>query len=341
MADRRPTMSESGTVAGAHEEIWAWRPPLPLRGYPVFVWPPRPVAALKFLVSLGYFWSVIVPFGAVASFTWVYLQPALDRSVDFQADWILQMFARNLVLMLIVAGGLHLYLYWFKRQGSERQFDARGLIKSNRRFFTRNQVRDNMFWSCASGVTIWTAYEVVFMWAYANDLLPFYVDWTAHPIWFVLMLVAIPFWNSFHFYMIHRLLHWMPLYKIAHSVHHRNENIGPWSGFSMHPIEHLIYMSSLLIHVVLASHPIHIIFHNQWNSLGAATSHAGYESLLYKGKSIFSLGPFHHQLHHRHYHCNYGNELVPCDKWFGTNHDGTPEAFAAMRERQRARPRTA
>ncbi|WP_353816990.1 hypothetical protein [Mesorhizobium sp.] len=52
------------------------------------------------------------------------------------------------------------------------------------------------------------------------------------------------------------MLHWGPLYNYVHSLHHRNVNVGPWSGMSMHPIEHIIYMSSVVIHVVLPSHPI-------------------------------------------------------------------------------------
>ena len=76
--------------------------------------------------------------------------------------------------MLLVAGGLHLYFYTFGRQGAERKFDPRGMGTNDRKFFARNQVWDNMLWTCASGVTIWTAYEAGFMWAYANDLLPFY-----------------------------------------------------------------------------------------------------------------------------------------------------------------------
>jgi sterol desaturase/sphingolipid hydroxylase (fatty acid hydroxylase superfamily) len=198
-----------------------------------------------------------------------------------------------------------------------------------------------MFWSCASRVTFWTAYEVIFLWAYANNMLPFYLDWTTHPVWFVLMFVAILFCSSFHFYFIHRLLHWLPLYKIAHAVHHRNDNIAPWSGLSMHPIEHVIYFSSVLIHVVLSSHPIHLFFHVQWKLFGAVTSHMGFDSLLFRGKPIFALGTFHLQPHHRYYHCNYGYEDMPCDKWLGSNHHGTPEALARMRARQRARTRAA
>ena len=84
------------------------------------------------------------------------------------------------------------------------------------------------------------------MWAYANEMLP-YVDWREDPVYFVALLAAIPLWRLFHFYWTHRLTHWKPLYKAAHYLHHKNINVGSWSGLAMHPIEHLIYLS--LIHI--------------------------------------------------------------------------------------------
>ncbi len=317
--------------------FWLWHPPLPLKGVPVFIWPPQPLEALRFLLSRGFLWGMLVPFGALAVVSWVYLQPALERCAEFRLDWISQVYLRNLGLMVLVAGGLHLYLYTFKRQGSDGKMNPREPTASGRTFFAGNQVWDNMFWSCASGVTLWTAYEVGFLWAYANGLLPVYLDWTQHPVWFGLTFLAIPFWSSVHFYFVHRLLHWKPLYKLAHAVHHRNESTGPWSGFSMHPIEHLVFLSSVLIHLVVASHPIHILFHNQFNALQSATGHAGFDSLRVKGKPVMWLTPFHHQLHHRHFNCNYGNELMPCDRWFGTDYDGTHQSWAALVKRRLAR----
>ena len=183
--------------------------------------------------------------------------------------------------------------------------------------------------------------KVLFFWAHANGWLPFYLDPAAHPVWFVLTLVAIPFWTSLHFYFIHRLLHWKPLYHMAHAVHHRNDNLGPWTGLSMHPVEHVIYLSSVLIHALVMSHPIHILFHMQWNTLGAATSHTGFESVTFRGRQVLVLGSFHHQLHHRHHDCNYGNPFMPWDRWFGSNHDGTPESWAAIRRRRRERAQPA
>ena len=104
---------------------WAWHPPLPLAPVPVFVWPPRPLVTLRYLLSRAFLGSVLIPFGALAAITWYWLQPALERCAELRADWILQMFARNLGLMLLVAGGLHLFFHAFGRQGTERRFDAR------------------------------------------------------------------------------------------------------------------------------------------------------------------------------------------------------------------------
>ena len=109
----------------------------------------------------------------------------------------------------------------------------------------------------------------------------------------------------------------------------------------MHPLEHVIYLSSVLIHWVVASHPIHVFFHMQWLTLGAVTSHAGFEGLMVGGKRRLALGSFHHQLHHRYFECNYGNTEMPWDLWFGSFHDGTPEATRRLRERLKTARRSA
>ena len=335
MASSESSVPESASAA---EELWVYHPELPLGNVPVFVWPLRIVGGLKYLVSRAFLLSVIIPFGALATFTWYFLQPAMARFVELELGWIAQLFARNLVLIFIVAGGLHLYFYVFKLQGTERKFDSQlDMPKDNPRFFLNNQVWDNMFYTLASGVTVWTAYEVFFFWAYANDFLPHYLEIRNHPVSFVLIFLMIPFWSSLHFHFIHRLLHWRALFKVAHAVHHRNVSVGPWSGFSMHPIEHVIYLSSVLIHLVLPSHPIHILFHLQWDAIGASSSHSGFESLTFRGIPIIGLTSFHHQLHHKYLDCNYGNPLVAADKWFGCDHDGMPEATAEVRRRQRER----
>ena len=103
------------------------------------------------------------------------------------------------------------------------------------------------------------------------------------------------------------------------------------------------YFSSVLIQLAVTAHPVHIIIQMQWNVVGAVTSHAGFDCLLFKGRPFILLDDFFHRLHHRfcNGNCNCGNRFVPLDGWFGTHHDGTPEAMARIRKRQRARSEVA
>ena len=144
-----------------------------------------------------------------------------------------------------------------------------------------------------------------------------------------------PLWISFHFYWIHRALHWPPLYRLAHALHHRNTNVGPWSGLSMHPVEHVLFFSSVLIHWIVPANPVHIVFHMQHQALTGATSHTGFEGMVVRDKNRLALGTFHHQMHHRYFECNYGNLEVPWDKVFGSFHDGTDAAHQRMKDRMR------
>ena len=311
-------------------------PGQPIQTSPVFTWPLKPAAIFNWFAKSWLSISQYVIMVGIAALVWFYFQPALERCKEFAFDWIAQMYVRNLIIITIIAGGLHLYFYTYKKQGLVKKFDRRDLNRNHKRYDWNNQVLDNMFWTLASGVTFWTAYEVLMMWAYANELIP-WLQFSEHPIWFVLIFLLIPLWNSFHFYWVHRFLHWPPLFKLAHSLHHRNVNVGPWSGLSMHPVEHLIYMSSVLIHWVVASHPIHVFFHMQWLTTAAVTSHSGYESLLVNEKNEMGLGFFYHQLHHRYYECNYGSAEMPWDKWFGSFHDGSSEATLKLREKLRGK----
>ena len=59
----------------------------------------------------------------------------------------------------------------------------------------------------------------------------------------------------------HRLIHWPPLYHAVHKLHHHNVNPGPWSGLAMHPVEHLLYFSGIIIHWIVPSNPLLAIYH--------------------------------------------------------------------------------
>ena len=104
---------------------------------------------------------------------------------------------------------------------------------------------------------------------------------------------------------------------------------------SMHPVEHVFYISSVLVHYVIPSHPVIVLLHLYTRTMAPAFSHSGFEKLIVKDKTVTEAADFHHQLHHRYYECNYGNVDAPWDRWFGSVHDGSDEDTAKVRERRR------
>lgn len=333
---RSDDTATSQAGASKARTTWQYTPSLPVTVSPYFGWPPNIRKVLTWMVS-GWFpvsERLIILFLAV--FASVVFQPMLAETHNLAPGWLAHLFLRNLIFMCLVAGGLHWYFYIAKKQGDERRYDTRPFPTASRVFTFGSQVRDNMFWTLASGVTIWTAYEALMHWAVANGYAPA-LSMPAQWLWLALFIFLLPMWETTHFFLIHRLIHTTALYKRVHALHHRNTNVGPWSGLSMHPVEHLIYLSTVLVHFVIPSTPLLITFHLMYFTLSAATTHTGYEGILARGKLILPLGTFHHQLHHRYVTCNYGGLEMPLDQWTGSFHDGTPEshqAFLAKRKQK-------
>ena len=229
----------------------------------------------------GLLWPWPAMYAGLALITWLYLQPGaavlgfndLSR-FELRFDWLLLMYARNVALAILIYGGWHLPLYWQRIQGTRFKYNRRWLTRNSKAFLFRNQLWDNLFWTLVSGVGIWTIYEALMLWAYAEGWLAI-MEFRNNPIWFVALFPVITIWNDFHFYFVHRLLHWKPLYRAAHYLHHRNVNVGPWSGLAMHPLEHVIYLTRWLILLVVPSHPLHMIYVMHWAALGAAPGHTG------------------------------------------------------------------
>ncbi|WP_299738672.1 sterol desaturase family protein [uncultured Roseobacter sp.] len=320
----------------SEEQLKGWNhlPELPLKVSPVFVWPPKPVEIATWFWNSWFLISerLIIVGIAVACYWW--FQPSLETTKTLEVGWITQIYVRNFLLTLLVAGSLHLWFYTYSAQGKQLKYDPRPLMVSGRQFTLGGQVRDNMFWTLGTGVIVWTAYEAVLFWALANGHISM-ISWDANPFWFVAIFFFIPVWESFYFYIIHRAIHIPFLYKHVHYLHHRNINVGPWSGMSQHPVEQMIFLGSVFIHLLIGAHPLHIIFHLQYYFLTAITTHTGFQGLLVNDKNRLALGTFHHQMHHRYFECNYGSLEIPWDKWFGSFHDGTIQANEKMQERRK------
>ena len=313
-----------------------WNPPDLLETPPVLVWPPQPVTFLKWLFGYGgYLWPWNAVYLLISLLTFWLVTPTFETCRTWGFGWVSEIFLRNEAILIGFYSLWHVRLYVQKAQGTKFKYSNRWLAENNPIFLFGNQVLDNIFYTLVFAVPVWTAFEVGTLWGQANGYFP-YISWSEHPVYCAILLLLIPAFRDLHFYLIHRLIHWPPFYKYFHSLHHKNVNPGPWSGLAMHPVEHVLYFSGVMLHWVVPSHPFHVVFHLQHLALGPAQGHSGYEAVVLAEDTTLDTDAYMHYLHHKFFEVNYGaSGLVPFDRWFGTFHDGSTQAEDAMNERFR------
>ncbi len=319
---------------GTRDKRGNWKPFGKVPINPPYIVPFQPIKFIKHFFAfpgLIFPWQAI--FAIITIFTWFFLTPSMETMKNFEFGWIAFIFFRNAAIILLYTGFFHLRFYTFKSQGTSFKYNPKPLEENSSKFLFNSQTKDNLIYTFGSAIPFWTVYEVITLWAFANNIIP-YVSWELYPFYCCLMFFLVPFIRDAHFYLTHRLLHWGPLYRIAHSVHHRNTNTGPWSGMSMHPIEHLLYFSGILIHWIIPSHPLVAMFHVFHAGIAPTAGHTGYEKMTFKNGVAIPTGDYNHYLHHKYFECNYsGGNVSFLDKLMGTFHDGSEEATKAVMER--------
>jgi sterol desaturase/sphingolipid hydroxylase (fatty acid hydroxylase superfamily) len=209
----------------------------------------------------------------------------------------------NHVLALGYVGFWHVVLYIF-------HICHRPFVPN--RTYNLDKVLHNAFYTWL-GVLHWTATELAFIYCYRTGRLNYMGDMFQSPstaVQALVLCVLVPPYRDVHFYFCHRMIHIRFLYKYVHSVHHRNTDIEPFAGLSMHPVEHLYYFTCYGPFLVLAGAPPFALFWMGFHTaLSPAASHSGWED-------HFSADLAHY-LHHRYCECNYSGG-INFDRYFGT-----------------------
>jgi 4-alpha-methyl-delta7-sterol-4alpha-methyl oxidase len=122
------------------------------------------------------------------------------------------------------------------------------------------------------------------------------------------------------FYCAHRAFHTRWLYRHVHSWHHRYHAPYALLGSVMHPIEHLVIGSIVIVTPLLVGMHVWVfwlcIVARQWAN---AEFHAGVEgrwSIL--SKLPGAGGVRHHDRHHEKVRGNYASLFSHLDRWLGT-----------------------
>ena len=159
-------------------------------------------------------------------------------ATGFSFDWMAKRAAVAISVTFLYTGFWHVVLY-FNNWGT-RPF------KANRKY-KWSKLLHNMTYSLL-GCLQWSLWDCIFIRCYASGRLPYMTDEEVYGsargvLIFIAWFFFVPLYRDLHFYFAHRFLHIKTLYKYAHSIHHRNTDVEPFSGLSMHPVEHLYYFS--------------------------------------------------------------------------------------------------
>jgi sterol desaturase/sphingolipid hydroxylase (fatty acid hydroxylase superfamily) len=186
------------------------------------------------------------------------------------------------------------------------------------------QLREELLLSAAS-IIIFAMQAVALVWMLRAGRLA--IGWD-RPLWSLAWeLPVLYLWNEIHFFAIHRLLHWPPLYRRVHVWHHRSVITTPFTSYSFHPVE------SFLLGTVM---PLALVFHafSPWSLLGLTvmslllnvSGHLPTEQI----RLPFAFATPHsryHNRHHREFHTHFAFSLPWLDRWLaGGPPNGTPTA---------------
>jgi Delta7-sterol 5-desaturase len=159
--------------------------------------------------------------------------------------------------------------------------------------------------------------------------------------WFGASIIIALIIHDTYFYWTHRLMHWKPLFRVMHAVHHRSHNPSPWASFSFHPTEAVVEAGIVpLLAFILPMHPLAIAGFLLVMTIMNVLGHLGYE--LYPSgftrHRLLGLNntSTHHNMHHKYTRCNYGLYFNWWDRVMGTNHARYQEHFEEVASRQRA-----
>jgi sterol desaturase/sphingolipid hydroxylase (fatty acid hydroxylase superfamily) len=313
---------------GARNKRGDWSPSEPAGTAPVFVLPPRPLEFIKWLPNYFLPYNILFALSAVVWQRYALPEPEVMKSLAW--GWILKLFVINCIAVFLFFGAFELGLYVLRIQGNRFKYNGKWPSEQrSKAFFFERQNIDNMMRVFGTGLPIWTAIEVGILYAYANGDVP-WLTFAQNPWWLFALALCVPIIHETHFFILHRTIHFGPLYKWVHSVHHNSVNPSPWSSLSMHPVEQFGYLGVALWHLVIPSNPTIALYQLHFAGFGAIPGHVGFDKVEVTENTAVDSHAYIHYLHHKYFEVNYGDGLIPFDKWLGTFHDGSRESEARM-----------
>lgn len=246
---------------------------------------------------------------------------SLPPLADFSA-WLPTYFALTAIVALryVATSGA---FYWWLVSSLRPAHATRLMSKSS----PPGTIKREIVWSLLSSF-IYAAPATLVLEIWLAGGTAIYTDWFAWPIWYIPVSVLIYLClHDTYFYWSHRLMHHKKLYASVHKVHHLSRPPTAWASFSFHTYESLILC--WVVPILILFVPIHLsalLFVLAIMTISAVLNHCGWELLperwVYGWPGSVLITATHHNLHHKHYNCNYGLYFRAWDKLMNTDSMG-------------------
>lgn len=153
-----------------------------------------------------------------------------------------------------------------------------------------------------------------------------YVPTQQNIVWHLIAIFMLFFWGEAFFYLVHRMIHWSPLYFI-HRVHHRAQVPNSFTGYSFSILErvvhHLyswvyIWPLAKIIPITAVDAAVYVFVVNMYSIV----EHTNIRLLPYwwNRRMIlkYFIDPTYHAIHHKDQSKNFGLCLNLFDRLLGT-----------------------
>ena len=219
-------------------------------------------------------WSPNLVWLAVAAATYAALPYDMQAAArGFSWTWV----APRVAINASVAFAYYFYFYYglFVAKWAKRKF-APGSYPT-----AENMLHNAVHWT--GGVLMASLLECVMVRLWATGKVPHVPDSElasspAEALKLLAWVAVVPVWRELHFYAAHRFVHIRALYTFVHSLHHRITDPEPFSGLTMHPVEHLYYFANAFIPTLyLRSSPFLYTWISVHAVLAPACGHSGWE----------------------------------------------------------------
>ncbi len=229
---------------------------------------------------------------------------------------------------LLLAGACFAFFYLWKRKRFIKH-------KIQQRYPEQKHIIREIKYSAAT-IGVFTGMIMLVVYASEKKLTRVYkpVNKYGWP-YFVTSILLMILLHDTYFYWTHRLMHWKPLFKSVHRVHHLSNNPTPFAAYAFHPLEAVIEagiipLAAFTIPYHRSAMGIFSLYSLTLNIMG----HLGYE-LFPEGFASHKLFKWHntsthHNMHHRLVKYNYGLYFNFWDRVMNTNHPDYERIFDGL-----------